>query len=319
MSRLTAAQSLTRLLAIVPWVAAQDAVPIDEICRRFDLTHEELLADLDIVFLVGVHPFTPDPLIEVRIEDDHVWIDSADYFARPLSLTPEQGLAMVTAGASMLAIPGADPEGPLARGLDKLAALLGLDREQVDVDLGDAAGDTLAQLQQAVADHRSGRIEYYAFGRDEYTTRTLDPSTVRADRGQWYVSGWCHSAEAERTFRVDRITNLDVLESTFDPPADPIEPDVFASPDGLPRVVLHVDPGHDWLADQYPTDHVERTPDGAMTITLPVAAEAWLERLLLQLGPRARIQSIDPPLSASVGADAAARVLARYRRSDGGT
>ncbi len=319
MSRLTAAQSLTRLLAIVPWVAAQDEVPIDEICRRFDLTRDELLADLDIVFLVGVHPFTPDQLIEVRVDDDRVSIDYADYFARPLSLTPEQGLALVTAGASMLAIPGADPDGPLARGLDKLAGLLGLDRAQVDVDLGDAAGDTLAQLQQAIGDHRSVRIEYYAYGRDEYTVRTLDPSTVRADRGQWYVSGWCHSAEAERTFRVDRITSLDVLDATFDPPDEPIEPEVFASPDGLPRVVLDVDPGHDWLADQYPTDHVERADDGAMTITLPVAAEAWLERLLLQLGPHARIRSIDPPLSDTVGTAAAARVLARYHGNAGGT
>jgi proteasome accessory factor C len=316
-SRLTAAESLARLLAIVPWVAAQDAVPIDEICRRFDLTRDELLADLDIVFLVGVHPFTPDQLIEVRIDDDRVSIDYADYFARPLSLTAEQALALVTAGASMLAIPGADPEGPLARGLDKLAGVLGLDRGRVDIDLGDASGDTLAQLQAAVADHRSVRIEYYAFGRDEYTERTLDPYAVRADRGQWYVSGWCHSAEAERTFRVDRITNLETLSSDFEPPAEPVEPEVFASPDGLPRVVLHVDPGHDWLADQYPTDHVERAPDGAMTITLPVAAEAWLERLLLQLGPHAGIRSIDPPLSATLGSDAAERVLARYRASTG--
>lgn len=313
MSRLTAAESLARLLAIVPWVAAQDSVPIDEICRRFDLTRDELLADLDVVFLVGVHPFTPDQLIEVSVDDDRVSIDYADYFARPLSLTAEQALTLVTAGASMLAIPGADPEGPLARGLDKLAGVLGLDRERVDVDLGDASGDTLAELQAAVAGHRSVRIEYYAFGRDEYTVRTLDPYSVRADRGQWYVSGWCHSAEAERTFRVDRITGLETLSATFEPPDEPTEPEVFAVPDGLPRVVLHVAPGHDWLADQYPTDHVERLPDGAMTITLPVAAEAWLERLLLQLGPHAGIRSIDPPLSATIGVDAANRVLARYQ------
>ena len=30
--------------------------------------------------------------------------------------------------------------------------------------------------------------------------------------------------------------------------------------------------GHDWLADQYPTDHVERTPDGAAEL-LPQVLE----------------------------------------------
>ena len=68
------------------------------------------------------------------------------------------------------------------------------------------------------------------------------------------------------------------------------------------------------LVDPY---QFERAPDGAMTITLPVAAEAWLERLLLQLGPHAGIRSIDPPLSATLGSDAAERVLARYRASTG--
>ncbi len=244
MSRPTAAESLTRLLAIVPWVAAQDAVPIDEICRRFDLTRDELLADLDIVFLVGVHPFTPDQLIEVRVEDDRVSIDYADYFARPLSLTAEQALALVTAGRLDAGHSRRRPRGPAGPGPGQAGhRCSGWTASRSTSTWATPAGDTLAQLQQAVADHRSVRIEYYAFGRDEYTTRTLDPSTVRADRGQWYVSGWCHSAEAERTFRVDRITTLDVLETTFDPPADPIEPDVFASPDGLPRVVLHVDSG----------------------------------------------------------------------------
>ncbi len=313
MSRLTAAESLGRLLAIVPWVAGQDAVAIDEICQRFDLTRDELLADLDTVFLVGVHPFTPDQLIEVRIEDDSVSIDYADYFARPLSLTPEQALALVAAGTSMLAIPGSDPDGPLARGLDKLAIVLGLDRTTVDIDLGDAPADTLTDLRTAVTDHRSIEIEYYAYGRDEQSVRTIDPYAIRADRGQWYLSGWCHRAGAERTFRVDRITRLDLLDGTFEAPAGQPEPTVFASPDGLPRVVLEVAPGHDWLADQYPTDEVSRSDDGAMIITLPVSAVAWLERLLLQLGPAASVRSVDPPLEVTIGRRAADRVLARYR------
>ncbi|MEZ5262215.1 MAG: hypothetical protein R2755_10685 [Acidimicrobiales bacterium] len=40
--------------------AQQEGPTIAEICARFGLTRSELLADLDVVFMVGLYPFTPD-------------------------------------------------------------------------------------------------------------------------------------------------------------------------------------------------------------------------------------------------------------------
>ena len=49
-------------------------------------------------------------------------------------------------------------------------------------------------------------------------------------------------------------------------------------------------------------------------VTLAVAGRSWLERLVLRIGPEARVVSIDPELGdADVVASAAERVLARYR------
>jgi hypothetical protein len=49
-------------------------------------------------------------------------------------------------------------------------------------------------------------------------------------------------------------------------------------------------------------------------VTLAVSARPWLERLLLRLGPDATVADADAEL-ARCGPDAAARVLARYRRT----
>src|SRR4030081_4075000 len=114
-----APERLGRLLAIVPWIAAQDGPPIADVCRRFGVTERQLLADLELLFLCGVYPFTPDVLIEVDIAEGRVWIRFAEYFRRPLRLTPPEGLALMGAGATLLGVPGADPDGALARGLAK--------------------------------------------------------------------------------------------------------------------------------------------------------------------------------------------------------
>ena len=214
MSRLTSGGRMERLLSIVPWVVANDGPTIAEISERFDYPEAKLLDDLNnVLFMVGTYPFTPDQLVEVIVEDGRVWIRYAEYFERPLRLTPEQGLALVTAGSSLLAVPGADPDGPLARGLDKLAATLGVTPgSDIEIDLGQASAETLATIREAIAQRRQIDIEYYAYNRDEVTTRRIDPYRVTSDQGQWYLLAHCHRAEGER----GSLRDLSVSETVVD-------------------------------------------------------------------------------------------------------
>jgi len=308
-ARISADDRLRRLLAVVPWVVAQDGPEIAEVCARFGMTEKELVEELELLWCCGVHPFTPDSLMDVTFEDGRVWIRYADWFDRPLRMTPEEGLALVAAGAALLAVPGSDPEGPLARGLRKLAGVLGIDAEgAIEVTLGAVPDGLLDSLRTAVADRRQVEIDYYVYGRDERTRRVVDPYAVFAAEGEWYLTAWCHVAEAERRFRVDRIRSLVTLDQGFDPPAATPEPGVFDARPEDPRVVLELTPRARWVAEQYPTEAVEERPDGGLRVTLVVAERAWLERLLLRLGREA---------VASKGADgvasaAAGRILARY-------
>jgi proteasome accessory factor C len=308
-SRAGADERLRRLLALVPWVVQQDGPTVAEVCSRFGLTEEELIAELDLVWCCGVHPFTPDALIDVAVEEGRVWIRYADYFERPLRLTPEEGLALVTAGAALLAVPGADPQGPLARGLAKLAAVLGIDAEgAVDVRLGAVSEGVLGTLRQAAADHRQVEIDYYTYGRDARTRRVVDPWAVFAAEGEWYLHAWCHLAQAERRFRVDRIRAIEVLPSSFEPPATVPAPEVFSARPDDPRIVLELEPQARWVAEQYPVEAVEELGGGRLRVTMVVSERPWLERLLLRLGPLGQaVSGADGAASAAVQ-----RVLARY-------
>ncbi len=324
MPRVGADEKLQRLLALVPWVAAHDGPSLAEVCARFACTETELVEDLRLLFLCGLHPYTPDTLIDVDVADGRVWIRYADYFSRPLRLTPAEGLALLAAGTSLLAAPGADPEGPLARGLAKLAAALGVSAEEsVDVSLGPAPPETLQALSEAAAHHQQVELEYYAFGRDEWTRRVVDPYAVFSAGGQWYVSAYCHAVEDERLFRVDRVRRAVTLESEFEAPDGPRELTVYRARPDDPRVTLELEPSARWVVEQYPTESVQTLPPtdgpvgavgvaegtgGRLRVTLAVSEEAWLERLLLRLGPSATVVEGDP----TVAARAARRLLARY-------
>jgi predicted DNA-binding transcriptional regulator YafY len=309
MPRLAADDRLRRLLAMVPWVAAHDGPRIDEVCQRFACSKEELVADLDLLFLCGVYPYTPDLLIDVDIADGRVWIRYADWFRRPLRLTPEEGLALVGAGTALQASPGADPEGPLARALSKLAGVLGVDADEtVEVELGAARPELLGVLRRAQADLRQVEIDYYSFGRDGWTKRVIDPWSVFSAAGQWYVRAYCHRVEGERLFRVDRVRDAVVLESGFSPPARSGAGIIFSPRADDPLVVLELEPAARWVRDQYPNEGTDELGGGRLRVRLRISERAWLERLLLRLGPLVRVVEGEP----GVGAAAAQRLLARY-------
>jgi hypothetical protein len=60
-------------------------------------------------------------------------------------------------------------------------------------------------------------------------------------------------------------------------------------------------------------DDVSTTEEGRLRVTLPVSGRSWLERLLLQLGPRARLVEVWGDVAlAACGPEAARRVLSRY-------
>jgi len=282
---------------------------VADVCARFGCTESELVEDLELLFLCGLYPYTPDVLIDVDVADGRVWIRYADYFARPLRLTPADGLVLLAAGRTVLAASG-DGDGPLARGLDKLAAAMGVDAgEAVEIELGPVADDLLGTLRAAAAAHRQVELDYYSFGRDDRTRRVVDPYAVFSAGGQWYVSGWCHRVDDERLFRVDRISSATLLDTTFEAPATPPELAAYRPDPGDRRVTLDLEPSARWVVDQYPVEAVEEVDGGRIRVTLAASQPAWLERLLLRLGPAATVVGGD----GGMAGEAARRLLARYQ------
>ena len=139
--------------------------------------------------------------------------------------------------------------------------------------------------------------------------------------GAWYVAACCHRAGAERLFRVDRVRAVRPTGEHFDLPeltgsesgeraVDAAELVYRPRPDDL-RVSLRLAPSADWVVESYPHESAEVLPDGSQRVVLAVSEPAWLERLLLALGPDAAVEG--PPEAARVAPDAAARILRRYR------
>ena len=307
--RLTSSERMHRLLQLIPWVAERGGATLTEITERFDYPADGLLDDLQqVVFMVGVPPYTPDALIEVEVADGFVQINFADYFRKPLRLTPPQAVALLVAATGLLGLTG---DSALERGLAKLAGTLGVNPgEALEIRLGDATPEALATLQEGCRDHRPAAIRYYSYDRDAVGDRVIEPYRTFAHEGAWYVRAFCRRSDQERTFRLDRVTAADLLDESFAPPPGPIPATVWDPPADSPWVELALEAPAQWVLDYYPASRIAW--DGrTCRARLPVGGVAWLERLLLRLGPAARVTA-SQGLPPEPGAAAARRILARY-------
>jgi proteasome accessory factor C len=312
--RLDAGQRLRRLLAVLAWLARRGRVPVAELSGHFGLSPEELVADLELAACCGLPPYTPDQLMEIIVDEEEVVANLGPELARPRRLSAAEGFALAAAARAIGSVPGSDPDGALARALAKLEAALG-HRDRVQVDLDEPVH--LGVVQDAVRGSRQLELEYHSASRDEITTRIVDPGALVVREGHWYLDAWCHRAEGVRRFRVDRVlaaapTGSAVCHWLDD--GDGSEgsgvPSFVPGP-GTTVVRMAVDEAAAWICETVPTLATEPLDDGRRQVSLGVSSEVWFGRLLLRLGPHARV--LDPPEFADAGARQARLVLNRYQ------
>lgn len=306
MSREDAGVRLARLLAVVPWIAAQpDGATPDEIASQFGTTVAKVEKDLRLLGEVE-----PEAQMNVLMyEDDGRWyVDAYTHLARPFRITADEAFGLMVSAQSILAVPGLAATDALVSAIGKVARAVGGDVAGLEVHLPQPPA--LPPLQDATRDGACVEIEYYAATRDTVTTRVVEPLALFTVEARWHLIGFCRGAEAERDFRVDRVRAVRATGESFAKRAPTMRTDVAFDPlPDITTVRIEVQAGQRWALDRYPVRDVEERPDGAARFTLEVSGDPWLERLLLRLGPTARVIE---PAGSITGREAAARLRQLY-------
>jgi len=293
-----------RLLTLVPYLNVRGPVPLQEAARDLGVTPRQLLSDLKVLLMCGLPGGYPDDLIDVDLDalqdpdgDGVIRVSNADYLARPMRLTPTEASAVIVALRALRNGAGAETREIVDRALAKLEAAAAEGSDVPRIDPGQDAADTdqallATRLQEAADRRRQVLLTYYVPSRDEESERRVDPRGVVTANGFSYLDAWCHSAEAPRLFRLDRISRAEVLDDPIrtepEAPRD-LADGLFARSEETTRVTLRLAPQARWVVEYYPVEDVRTLVDGSTEVDLLVADRRWLDRLLLRLAPYASI------------------------------
>lgn len=278
---------ISRILALIPYVLDRETVDVKEIVERFGYTEEQLTKDLNTIFVCGLPGYGPGDLMEAYLDEDEVVIDAADFFAKAPRLTPTEALGLVAAGMTVIGSGEASPA--LESAVRKLTKAVIPDADtSLAVDVVDES-KSVGTLREAAAGQKVVRIVYRSVGKEETTEREIEPWSVFATLGRWYVLGHCRLVGGQRTFRVDRIKELQVGDERFERPAKVPEPGVGYQPsDGDVATVIDLGPAARWVLEYYPVEVLTESP-AATRIRFHSPDAEVPARLLLRLGTHGRL------------------------------
>lgn len=156
----------------------------------------------------------------------------------------------------------------------------------------------LEKLRRAIREHRSVNMNYQSSQVPHPSQRGLDPYVLVHRWGWWYVIGFCHVHQEVRTFRVDRISEITLLDRIFSQSPDfnlqaYLKKELQAQPQVIARLRFEPEFANIIAGNHSYWQTVETNPDGSMEVTFPSPTLEWAASTTLAYGPA--VEVLEPP------------------------
>lgn len=173
----------------------------------------------------------------------------------------------------------------------------------------------LEKLRHATRERRRVRMIYRGRSQPEPIERDVAPYALVHRWGWWYSVGYCRLRQAIRSFRVDRIIELTLLDEAFNVPDDfDIQAYLATEPHAQPRVHIRMrfapEGALSALDDRAMWDTVNEQTDGSVVVTFAVPNLEAAARMVLSYVPHAVV--LEPDELRALVSERARAVVAQY-------
>src|SRR5688500_14500346 len=202
------------------------------------------------------------------------------------------------------------------RFLDHLPDIVGAGPGPAPAD-DDEQRAIVGKLLEASLHNRQARMRYFSLSSGRAKEYVLHPYRVVYAQGGMYLLAFVPEYEELRTFAINRIEQLSLLEASFQReaamPEEPFSHSLgvhHGTPEQVtvdfePQVAAFVE-GRKW----HPSQTIEALPEGRIRLTLQVSIDWALKGWILSFGPLARV--VEPTALADDVREEHRRAAARY-------
>jgi predicted DNA-binding transcriptional regulator YafY len=213
----------TRVLAVLALLQAHGRMSGAELAERLEVNPRTLRRYIVMLQDLGIP-------IEGERGRNGAYVLSAGFKLPPMMFTNEEALALTVGLISARRLNLAETDRAIESAFAKLERVMPLDlksrvRALTETITFDANRTSSAPPSEVVLSTMSSaaqlrrRVHFlYHPNRGEDTERDFDPYGLTYYQHRWYVVGYCHLRQDLRSFRLDRVTHVGMIEAGFERP-----------------------------------------------------------------------------------------------------
>ncbi|GAB3126271.1 helix-turn-helix transcriptional regulator [Glaciibacter psychrotolerans] len=263
-----AADKLTFLLSLVPYLTEHDDVSVADVATHFSVGADRVRDAVRLIAMSGIPGETSQylhgDLFDIQWDEfeqnDRIVLTHLVAIDDAPRLSSREAAALIAGLQYLSALPANADREAIASLMAKLTR--GSSGTPSELAVSGAEADlALATIQAAV---RHGvQVEFdYLNARGEQVQRRVDALRIESVDNDWYLRGWDHLRQAVRTFRLDRMRAVRETDSNVGQhAADVVVPDrLFEGSDDDVTVLLELPASALALLADYRPEGVEPSP-----------------------------------------------------------
>jgi len=287
-------KQLSQILLLISQLSKKNGQEIDTICSELNISRQELIKNIELVSLAAYGDFHERELIDIYIERNRLYFYSGELFKRPIRLNYGEALALKI-GLDIISQEGLIPQQQTLFDIqEKLEKLTNLEdihnlQERYVFDFGDTSSvPQVQELLNAIEMKQPIQLRYYTMSKNKFSIKKLHPYHLVCHNGEWYLVAFCPEIKEVRRYRVDRMSDIEILKGTYNIPKNFsvekfISPNMFVTYDKLPKVTIEFKKEiARWIKETNPNGKTQK--DGSYILEIETNSTEWLFSILLKYG-----------------------------------
>jgi len=278
-------ERVERMLTLVPWLSSNPGVSMIDTASNFGISVEQLEKDLWTLVVSGLPGHGPDQLIDIDFWDDgKIYVRDPQVLGTSMRLSPDESTALLIGLRLLAQISDGHIRSVVLAAASRIEAALGASDSGLVVDVG-LASSARSQMEAVLGNRSAAAITYGSATDDSVSERVIWPQQMYTIDDILYVEAYCELAEANRTFRLDRIVTLAEVEKPLPAGVDlgnESRPKIPAEAESVATITFG--PTAAWAADLHPILRKEIAADGSVTVDMGYFDQNWLIGWVMSLG-----------------------------------
>lgn len=199
---------ISRLLEMILLLMDRKMISAKELAQYFEVSERTIYRDVDTLSMAGI------PIYAIKGRNGGISL-MEHYVLNKSLISKEEQQQILTSLKSLSVI----SEKEATSTLNKLSNFFNLKEEGwLEIDYQSWSNEVsyqkeIALFKKAIIKHKQVNIKYA--GKNNRSNRIVDPYKVLYRGSDWYVYAYCNMAKDHRYFKLSRMENIEVLNTTY--------------------------------------------------------------------------------------------------------